>query len=367
MEKKKNPIKKVLIFIGIGVAAAGSLYVFTPLRHHVNEAIDSVLGTNINKEELQAPTNISFDEKAGLFTWDSVKNADFYEIEVLDSEGYVAEKNITNTNTYSIDYSELAKNGSTYFEGDKIGISVKGVGDEYLDSDTVTQEFVFENHPEVYNQDVLQNVLREFEYKFEDGTLKSIDYLNFQQGTVSGKIDYQEYSNDYFIIFNSSYKNVKDDDTFKNFYNTIDLYSYMHAERDYIKGKYEENDICKQFMLENIGVDESKVKDIIFFYDQLNHNRRSNFYSMAIITEQDGSIKYELYSLGSRKYIGSQEFLTDKLQQEPETFLVHKYQEYTHSSENSEYLPRLQQDLENYNSQHAQTPTQNQDEQDMTF
>lgn len=359
-QKKKSTIKKVLSFIGIGVLAAGSIYALSSkARQHIND----IIGEPLIKEKLDTPTNLAFDEKNGVFTWDAVENAEKYEV-VLNGESYKILEDEVDTNIFTIDYEELStKKGETFFAGDEVGLQVKAIADDYYASSIAYQEFVFEDYQDCYHNEVVNNFIDDFTSKYGKLSINSIDYLNFDEGSVNGKIDYTKGKNDYFLIFSSQNSKIKDDTSFENFYNTFINFSHSDKkESQFIQGKIVENDICKQFLIDNIDIDKSQIKDIVLFQDTKNYNRDNNFYSLCVSTEQEGVVKYHLYGLCSTYYGGPEDYLTQKLQEQPETFKVFKYQEFSHSNEKSEYLERLQQDIQKYYVDKEKTA-----DEDMTY
>ena len=120
-KKKKNGLKTVLAFMGLGILAVGALVGIKMIDRSKGPNTPPIVEVNPGGGEQQGgqqqgggeqqeiqlakPANLAFDEKNGVLSWDSVDHANGYTV-TIDNNKFQ-----TNTNSYVFELPAEANDG----------------------------------------------------------------------------------------------------------------------------------------------------------------------------------------------------------------------------------------------------------------
>ena len=131
MAKKRGIIKKAVIGLTVLASLVGIAYNAIPqveeiVDNSVDKTVDSLRDSGIVKGQLvqlEAPTNIKFDERTGEITFDGPSNAKSYRVVVRHNDkGFKIDTFITSA---QISKSSIRRR----MNGDKIVIEIEAIGD----------------------------------------------------------------------------------------------------------------------------------------------------------------------------------------------------------------------------------------------
>lgn len=193
-KKKKNGLKTVLAFMGLGILAVGALVGIkmvdrskgpnTPPIVEVNPGGGEQQGGQQQgggehqgggeQQEIQLakPENLAFDEKNGVLSWDSVDHANGYTV-TIDNNKFQ-----TNTNSYIFEIPAEAN------DGEKIIFEVSANASKgYTASEKTTLEHTISMQQEKLKQEIFENLKAGFEYgmqkRYMDTTITRIDHVTY--------------------------------------------------------------------------------------------------------------------------------------------------------------------------------------------
>lgn len=204
-KKKKNGLKTVLAFMGLGILAVGALVGIkmvdrskgpnTPPIVEVNPGGGEQQGGQQQgggehqgggeQQEIQLakPANLAFDEKNGVLSWDSVDHANGYTV-TIDNNKFQ-----TNTNSYIFEVPAEAN------DGEKIIFEVSANASKgYTASEKTTLEHTISMQQEKLKQEIFENLKAGFEY----GMKKT--YID----TSIDQINHVDYSNHVFYMYGTN-------------------------------------------------------------------------------------------------------------------------------------------------------------------
>lgn len=195
-KKKKNGLKTVLAFMGLGILAVGALVGIkmvdrskgpnTPPIVEVNPGGGEQQGGQQQgggehqgggeQQEIQLakPANLAFDEKNGVLSWDSVDHANGYTV-TIDNNKFQ-----TNTNSYVFEVPAEAN------DGEKIIFEVSANASKgYTASEKTTLEHTISMQQEKLKQEIFENLKAGFEYGMKktyiDTSIDRIDHVNYSE------------------------------------------------------------------------------------------------------------------------------------------------------------------------------------------
>lgn len=190
-KKKKNGLKTVLAFMGLGILAVGALVGIkmvdrskgpdTPPIVEVNPGGGEQQGGGEHQgggeqQEIQLakPANLAFDEKNGVLSWDSVDHANGYTV-TIDNNKFQ-----TNTNSYIFEIPAEAN------DGEKIIFEVSANASKgYIAGEKTTLEHTISMQQEKLKQEIFENLKAGFEYGMKktyiDTSIDRIDHVNYSE------------------------------------------------------------------------------------------------------------------------------------------------------------------------------------------
>lgn len=207
-KKKKNGLKTVLAFMGLGILAVGALVGIKMVDRSKGPDTPPVVEVNPGGGEQQGgqqqgggehqgggeqqeiqlakPETLAFDEKNGVLSWDSVDHANGYTV-TIDNNKFQ-----TNTNSYIFEIPAEAN------DGEKIIFEVSANASKgYTASEKTTLEHTISMQQEKLKQEIYKNLVDGFEYGMKQRYIEnSID-----------RIDHANYSDHKFFMYGSNSKN----------------------------------------------------------------------------------------------------------------------------------------------------------------
>lgn len=173
MAKKRGIIKKAVIGLTVLVSLVGIAYNAIPqvkeiVDNSVDKIVDSLRDSGIVQGQLvqlEAPTNIKFDERTGEITFDGPSNAKSYRVVVRHNDrGFVIDTFITSA---QISKSSIRRR----MNGDKIVILIEAIGDYITTktSDAARYEYTLQHADEMtYKkiEDLLEVLMKNFSGRF---------------------------------------------------------------------------------------------------------------------------------------------------------------------------------------------------------
>ena len=199
-KKKKNGLKTVLAFMGLGILAVGALVGIkmvdrskgpnTPPIVEVNPGGGEQQGGGEHQgggeqQEIQLakPANLAFDEKNGVLSWDSVDHANGYTV-TIDNNKFQ-----TNTNSYIFEIPAGAN------DGEKIIFEVSANASKgYTASEKTTLEHTISMQQEKLKQEIFENLKAGFEYGMQKRHMEN----------AITRIDHVTYTNHKFFMYGSN-------------------------------------------------------------------------------------------------------------------------------------------------------------------
>ena len=193
-EKKKNGLKTVLAFVGLGMLAVGAIVGLKTYNKTNEPDTPPVVVTNPNNQNQQGvvkqqdiklakPENVEYDEKDGVLSWDSVDHANGYTVTI---DGW---KYKTNTNSYIFEVPAEAN------DGEKIVFEVGANASEgYTASEKTTLEHTITMQQAKLKQDIFNNLKSGFEHGMK---------INYMRDTIT-RIDHVTYTNHNLFIYGSN-------------------------------------------------------------------------------------------------------------------------------------------------------------------
>lgn len=206
-KKKKNGLKTVLAFMGLGILAVGALVGIKMVDRSKGPNTPPIVEVNPGGSEQQGgqqqgggehqgggeqqeiqlakPENLAFDEKNGVLSWDSVDHANGYTV-TIDNNKFQ-----TNTNSYIFEIPAEAN------DGEKIIFEVSANASKgYTASEKTTLEHTISMQQEKLKQEIFENLKAGFEYGMKQRYIEnSID-----------RIDHANYSDHKFFMYGSNSK-----------------------------------------------------------------------------------------------------------------------------------------------------------------
>lgn len=188
-KKKKNGLKTVLAFMGLGILAVGALVGIKMVDRSKGPDTPPVVEVNPGGGEQQGggqqqgggeqqeiqlakPANLVFDEKNGVLSWDSVDHANGYTV-TIDNNKFQ-----TNTNSYIFEIPAEAN------DGEKIIFEVSANASKgYTASEKTTLEHTISMQQEKLKQEIFENLKAGFEYgmqkKYMENAITRIDHVTY--------------------------------------------------------------------------------------------------------------------------------------------------------------------------------------------
>lgn len=190
-KKKKNGLKTVLAFMGLGILAVGALVGIKMVDRSKGPDTPPVVEVNPGGGEQQGggqqqgggeqqeiqlakPENLAFDEKNGVLSWDRVDHANGYTV-TIDNNKFQ-----TNTNSYVFEIPAEAN------DGEKIIFEVSANASKgYTASEKTTLEHTISMQQEKLKQEIFENLKAGFEYGMKktyiDTSIDRIDHVNYSE------------------------------------------------------------------------------------------------------------------------------------------------------------------------------------------
>ncbi len=323
--EKNNVVGKVLTFLAIGMVVAGGSFGVYHLAKNVLDEGGGIIEEQ--KNNIQAPKNVKYNEFEKLLTWDKVDNAKNYLVTLL-YDGHPVYQVLTKDNYDAINFDSTY---IKYFKGDKLEFIVDA-NSHSGETETTKYEHVLQYDFD-YTNELINIVLRRNNCK----NTTSFDFIDFAAGQASGQINHIRRNKEYFTYFIKKSEPLKAVESYKDFYYNFQDSSYEDSQ--YISGYKQENEQVKQFMMAKANINADDYEQVFTYKDA-----ETELFSLCTVSH---SGKYEFYTLNG-KFSGTDEFILEKIVTHPDYFTVDKYFEISKTNKENPYLSQLNNALEKH-------------------
>ena len=338
MEKKIKFLKKVGIFLSLGILTAGGAFYLTNREAiHNDGLIDTI--TNVINQDLSKPQNVAFDNETKTISWDKVEGATNYNV-IVSHDGYILYETSVKDNSFKIDFNSLDER---FFAGDEIKFTVQAQNEKEKSGKTY-HKYVFESHFNEYHTEIVDNINKNLSVsytRYKD--VQKFNFLDFEDGKACGQMTSTYRNKTCFTFFNVEDQRLQKVTDFESFYENFNNFGKRGVESQFITGyKVENEDVLNFYKNNTEGLDLSEVKDMFLYKDYGDVDYRANFYSFCV---QKNDNSYHFYRFTYPGFSGPDDFMLEMFEKNPEKFKVEKYFECQQSGQQNEFLQRLNQDL----------------------